>query len=49
MKGWVLDKEEQECADWIIKNFFDYETLECWDLEIPEWFEKIEVLDEMKT
>jgi len=26
MKGWVLDKEEKACADWIIKNFFKYES-----------------------
>ena len=39
MKGWVLDKEEKECADWIIKNFFTYEVLDCWELTPPEDFE----------
>lgn len=47
MKGWVLDKEEQQCADWILKNFFDYKSLDCWDCEIPADFEEHIPLKEM--
>jgi len=35
MKGWVLDGEESDCAKWILKNFFTYRNIDCWDIKIP--------------
>ena len=48
MKGWVLDEEEQQCADWIIKNFFEYENFNCWDMAPPKDFENHEPCEELK-
>ncbi len=46
MKGWVLTKEEQDIADWMLR-MFDYKKLDCWDCEIPEDFENHVPLKEM--
>ena len=49
MKGWILDKEEKECSDWIIKNFFKYTKPDCWDIKAPDDFENHKPCEDSKN
>ena len=47
MKGWVLDKEEKECSDWLL-TFFDYKKLDCWNHTAPPDFENHKPCEDSK-